>query len=184
MEDRYLKDFVIALIVIFLILLAVKDVALYTKVSSVPQESIYVRLALGEELLQNIHNIESSIKERKNFVFTVTKDPLEQNLIVKTIQDLEQQWKEEVERMVRLETTIIPESGEKKAVISHRGETKVYAIGDSFSKGKITDIRNGEISYLQNGKNLTMKTQKLPEKPKFIQQTQTAQPSNSKENNW
>jgi predicted RND superfamily exporter protein len=182
MEEKYLKDFVIALVVIFTILFIIKVFSLYSRVKTVPEDSIYKELALGDELLENIHNLENSIKERKEFIFTVNSDPLEQNLIVKTIQDLQQQWKEQVESMVRLESTIVPESGKKKAVISHKGETKVYEIGDKFSNGTITDIKIGEIVYKENGKELTMKTEKLPEKPKAIQQS--SQSSNIREYNW
>ncbi|MCF7793794.1 MAG: hypothetical protein K9N09_08600 [Candidatus Cloacimonetes bacterium] len=182
MEEKYLKDFVIALVVISLILLIVKDMSLYSKTGNVPMESKYKELALGEELLQNIHNLENSIKERKDFVFSVTKDPLEQNLIVKTIQDLEMQWREEVENMVRLESTIVPEDGKKKAVISYQGITNIYEVGDTFKKGKITDIRAGEISYNANGKTLTMQIQKLPEKPASIKKSGTN--NKNREYNW
>lgn len=181
MEEKYLKDFVIALIVIFFILLVVKDMSIEAKTSAVPMESQYKEMALGEQLLQNIHNIESSIKERKDFVFSVTKDPLEQNLIVKTIKDLEMQWREEVERMIRLESTIVPETGNKKAAISHQGKTTIFEIGDSFELGKITDIRSGEISYTANNKQHILKIQKLPEKPATIQQTSNKR---TREYNW
>jgi len=128
-------------------------------------------MALGEELLNKIQNIETSIKDRKQFVFTVTKDPLEQNLIVRTIKDLELQWREEVENMVRLESTIVPESGSKKVVISYKGETKIYEVGDKFAKGIITEIRQGEISYRTNGAIEILKIEKLPEKPAVIQKS-------------
>ncbi|HPR17624.1 MAG TPA: hypothetical protein PLD62_05205 [Candidatus Cloacimonadota bacterium] len=183
MEAKYLKDFVIAMIILSLILLVVKDMNLNSKTRMIPLESKYKKLALGEQLLNQIHDLENSINQRKDFVFTVTKDPLEQNLIVKTIKDLELQWKEEVEKMVRLESTIVPENGEKHAVISYGGETKIYSIGDTFPKGKITEIKSGEISYVANGKTLTLPLQKLPEKPAAIKQT----PGTSKttrEYNW
>ena len=123
MEEKYLKDFVIALVVISLIVLLIKDLNLYSKVKVIPANSKYENLALGEQLMEKIQEIETSIKDRKDFVFTVTKDPLEQNLIVKTIKDMEMQWKEDVENMVRLETTIVPEYGKKKAIISYKGKT-------------------------------------------------------------
>ena len=171
MEEKYLKDFVIALIVIFCILFVIKDMNLHSKVKVVPEESKYSKMALGDELLRKIQNIESSINDRKSFTFTVTKDPLEQNLIVKTIKDLQMQWREEVENMVRLESTIVPESGNKKVVISYKGETKIYEIGDKFAKGLITDIRQGEISYKTNGVIKVMNIEKLPEKPAIIQKS-------------
>jgi hypothetical protein len=47
MEDKYLKDFVIALVVIFLIALVWKDLNLYSKVNEIPQESKYKKIGLG-----------------------------------------------------------------------------------------------------------------------------------------
>ncbi|MCK4653182.1 MAG: hypothetical protein KAU01_01930 [Candidatus Cloacimonetes bacterium] len=183
MEKKYLKDFVIALVVILFIAFGIKDYNLYKKVEKIPSESKYKKIALSEQLLGQIHNIERSIKDRKQFVFTVTKDPLEQDLIVRTIKDLEKQWREDVENMVRLESTIVPEKGKKKVAISHKGKTKIYTVGDEFVYGKIIDIREGELTYLNHGKTRILKLQKLPEKPKEILQS-TKKTKKSREYNW
>ena len=165
MEDKYLKDFVIAFVVIILLAFAIKDYYLYQKIKVVPEESKYEKLAIGEVLLQQIQNIDTSIRDRKDFIFTVTKDPLEQNLIVKTQKDIEKQWREKIEKMVRLESTIIPENGLKRAAISYDGETKIYKIGDDFENGKITDIKEGEITYSYSGKTGNLSVEKIPPKP-------------------
>ena len=183
MEHKYLKDFVIILIVVFMIAFGMKDYNLYHKVNKVPNDSMYKKIALSEGLLTEIHNIEESIKDRKQFVFTVTKDPLEQNLIVKTIKDIEKQWREEVENMVRLESTIVPEHGRKQAAISYKGKTVIYSVGDKFIKGKITDIREGEITYTYQNTVGDLKLQKLPERPQEIKQT-TSKTKKSREYNW
>ncbi len=182
MEEKYLKDLVIALIVITLIVLGVKCNSLYNDIKVVPVESKYKKLALSENLFNQIEDIEQSIQDRKEFVFTVTKDPLEQNLIVKTIKDLEKQWRQEVERMVRLESTIVPEVGKKLAAISHKGKTKLYSIGDNFFYGKITDILKGKIVYSYKGRNNILALQKLPDKPEAIDNSNEV--SQEKKYNW
>ncbi|MDO9578850.1 MAG: hypothetical protein Q7J16_13285 [Candidatus Cloacimonadales bacterium] len=184
MEDKYLKDFVIALIVIFIILFIIKDMNLYSKVKDVREESKYSEMALGDELLGQIQKIESSIQDRKQFIFTVTKDPLEQNLIVRTIKDLELQWREEVENMIRLESTIVPEKGKTQAVISYKGITKIYQVGDKFAKGVITEIRQGEISYKNDGVTGILKIEKLPEKPAVIQKKSAKNKKSELDYNW
>ena len=173
MEEKYLKDFVIALVVILLIAFGFKDHSLYGKIKKIPEESKYKKIALGDDLMKQIRNIERSIQDRKQFKFTVQKDPLEQDLIVKTMKDLEKQWKKEIENMVRLESTIVPEKGRKRAAISYKGKTKLYSIGDEFAKGKITDIREGKIIYVYNGREGILKIQKLPEKPAEIVKKKT-----------
>ncbi|MCF7920449.1 MAG: hypothetical protein K9N06_11115 [Candidatus Cloacimonetes bacterium] len=192
MEEKYLKDFIIILVVILLLAFGIKTSSLYKKVLEVSEESEYKKMALSEQLLQKIQQIDSSIQDRKNFVFTVDKDPLEQNLIVKTQKDLEMQWRDEVENMVRLEMTVIPDTGEKKAAISYKGSTTLYGVGDKFdlggaigngAKGEITDIRPGEISYLINGKQLDMQLKPIPPKPASIK-TSTNKAKSIREYNW
>lgn len=168
MEKRFFKDFVIIIGIVLLIAFAIRVFYLYQDSQEVAKHSRYKEIALKDTLLNKIHKIEKSIKDRKQFTFTVEKDPLEQNLIVKTNKDLEQQWKQEIEKMVRLESTIIPEDGDKLAAIAHKGKTRLYKIGDNFVRGKILDIRQGEITYSYFGQNKTMKLKKIPPKPKEL----------------
>jgi len=167
-EHRYLKDFVIAISVIMLLVFAIIDYYLYQDVAKVPQDSKWKTMALGEDLMNKIQNIETSIADRKQFAFTVQKDPLEQNLIVKTKTDILKEWQEQVRNMIRLTSTILPETGKKAASFSYKGETKEYFIGDKIAGRKITDIQNGKVTYVYNGRKGTFKLQPIPEKPQII----------------
>jgi len=168
MENKYLKDFVIVVAVLMLLAFGLKIYYTYQQVNTIPQESKYKKLALSEKLLKQIQDIEASIKDRKSFIFSVEKDPLEQNLIVKTIKDLEKQWREEVGKMIRLESTIIPESGDRLASIAHNGESNTYKIGDEFMGRKIVSIGSGELGYTYRGTNGTLTVTELPPKPEAI----------------
>ncbi|MBC8527244.1 MAG: hypothetical protein ISS28_03665 [Candidatus Cloacimonetes bacterium] len=181
MEQKYIKDFVIALVVILLISFGIKDYYLYNNVKEIKKESKYKEIALGEQLLNQIQNIENSIQDRKQFVFTITKDPLEQHLIVRTQKDLEKQWREKVENMIRLESTIIPENGPKMAAIAYGGKTEIYKIGDKFENGEIVDIREGEITYAYHGKIGILKIQQIPPKPVEISDKKSKK---HREYNW
>jgi hypothetical protein len=190
-EQKYLKDFVIVLVVIMLLAFGIKTSSLYKKIVDVPDDSKYQKMGLGEKLLHQIQEIDTSIRDRKNFYFTVEKDPLEQNLIVKTQKDLEKQWREKVESLIRLEMTILPEIGEKKASISYKGMTTLYGIGDKFELGTnfssgaigmITDIQPGMITYKYNGKDYEMKLSKIPPKPAKLKTVNKAK--SIREYNW
>lgn len=165
MEKKYLRDFVIVLIVLLLLACGYWNYIQLGKANKVAEESKYKKIALSQELLDQIQELEESINDRKGFVFTVTKDPLEQNLIVKTQQDLEKQWREKIENMVRLTATILPQNGEKLASIAYQGSNDLYSIGDVFTLGKIVKISEGKIVYSYNGKNYSLTIEKLPPKP-------------------
>ncbi len=182
MEEKYLKDFVIILVVISLIAFGMKNVSLFSKLKEVPKESKYRELGLGDKLLSQIKEIEESIQDRKDFVFTVEKDPLEQNLIVKTMKDLQAQWHKMIENLVHLESTIIPEVGKRRAVIAYQGKANVYKVGDNFVKGKITAINQGEITYSYRGSVGKIKVKKLPPKPVELQTA--GKTKSNREYNW
>lgn len=167
-EHKYLKDFVIAISVIMLLVFAIVDYYLYLDVTKVPTHSKWKNMALGEDLLHKIQNIETSIADRKQFSFTVQKDPLEQNLIVKTKKDILKEWQEQVKNTIRLSSTILPEAGKKAASFSYKGETKEYYIGDKIAGRKITDIQNGKVIYVYNGREGVFTLQPIPEKPQII----------------
>jgi len=92
MQEKHIKDLVIGIAFIMLLVFTVNDYSLYHKTNKIPKESKYTNIALDETLLSQIQSIEHSIKDRKSFNFTVTKDPLLQDLIVKTRLDLQKQW--------------------------------------------------------------------------------------------
>ena len=181
MENKYIKDFVIAIVILVILAYGIQNYYLYQKTDGVPFESKYKKIALSEKLLKQIHNIERSIQDRKQFVFSVRKDPLEQNLIVKTQKDLEKQWREDVENMIRLQATIIPETGDNIASISYKGKTNQYVIGDSFSNRKIVDIQSGKVVYTYKGMTDELVVKKIPPKPAEIQ---TKKSKRKTEYNW
>lgn len=168
MENNHLKDFVISIVVICFILFGIKDYYLFNHAEKIPYNSTYRDLALNKGLLDKINNIEQSIQDRKSFKFNVKKDPLEQNLIVKTQKDMEAEWRKKVENMLRLEYTIIPATGNKIASIVYKGKTQNYEIGDKFAFGTIVNITAGEIVYKQKDFVGTLKTEKIPPKPEML----------------
>jgi len=69
-------------------------------------------------------------------------------------------------------------------VISYKGETKIYQVGDKFAKGTITEIRQGEISYKNNGISGILPIEKLPEKPAVIQKKSAKNKNSELDYNW
>ena len=168
MENKYLRDFAIVAILFAVIALGIKNYYLYNKEIKVPEQSRYKNLALSQDQLKQIQGIETSIDDRKNFVFTVTKDPLEQNLIVKTMKDLEQDWIDKVQSMVRLTATFISNDGSRYASISYKGKNLVYKVGDKIAGQKITKIGEANIKVMFNGGEKILKIQPIPDKPKAL----------------
>ncbi|MCL1826879.1 MAG: hypothetical protein FWG20_02455 [Candidatus Cloacimonetes bacterium] len=164
MQDRYIKDLALSLGVIILIIFGIRVYYLYAKVSKVQEHSIYSQRALSPELLDQIAQIEDSIKERKNYRFTVRRDPLKQDLIVQTRLDLLKEWEEKVKRMMRL-TAIIGEDENQRAIIEWNAKSNVVAVGDVLNNKRITRIGVNEVDYIENGIKGTFVPQPVPPKP-------------------
>ncbi len=171
MEYRYLKDFAIILVVIMLAVFAYMVYRHYETVSKVPMDSKYKNLSLSDDLLKQIQEIEMTIIDRKNFVFTVQKDPLEQNLIVKTMIDLEKEWVKRVQSMLRLASTLIDEDGNKRAAFAYHGEMHLLKVGDRIAGYNIGEIHDGFVMVESNsGMKAKLETEAIPDKPVKIQE--------------
>lgn len=168
METRHFKDLAVAIVVIILAVLLFKSVSVVRTVIEVPEESIYKYLALDEQLLDQIQSIEDSISDRKEFTFTVTRDPLEQNLIVRTRVDIEQEWRRMIESMMRLAATYIDEAGNRRAAIDYKGKMELYSVGDYINNNRITNIDSGKITLAQNGREQVLEVKRIPPKPAQI----------------
>lgn len=168
METRYIKDFTIAVAVIILFVFLLKTVNVVNSAQVVPVDSIHKDMAIDAQLIDQIQQIEHSIRDRMDFVFTVTRDPLEQNLIVRTRVDLEQEWRRRVEEMIRLAATYIDEDGNRRAAIAYRGETRLYGVGDYIDNNRIVDIDVGKITLLYQGRQNTLELKPIPPKPAQI----------------
>ncbi len=168
METRHLKDFSVAVIVIILFIFLLKTVSVVNTVQEIPVDSIHKDMAIDAQLLDQIQQIEYSIRDRMDFIFTVIRDPLEQNLIVRTRVDLEQEWRRKVEAMMRLAATYVDEYGNRKAAIAYRGKTELYAVGDYIEDNKIVDIDVGKITLLYQGHENILELKPIPPKPAKI----------------
>lgn len=177
MEGRYIKDFTIAVVFVMIIVFGVKDFLWFQDAQDYPQEP-NAQMGISEDLKQEIQQIETSIQDRLSFEFTVVKDPLEQNLIVKTIVDYEKQWRREVEAQVRLAGTFITADGKQLATIEHKGVRTDYHVGDNFEFGTITKIEKGRVTYKQGGYQGVLEITPIPEKPSILQTEETAEELN------
>lgn len=170
METRHFKDLAVAIVVIILIVFLFKAVSVARTVIDVPDQSPYKDLALDQELIDQIQSIEDSITDRKSFVFTVTRDPLEQNIVVRTQVDLEEEWRREIEAMMRLAATYIDEHGNKRAAIAYQGKTELYGIGDYINDNRVVHIESGLIRLAQNGIEQDLEVKPIPPKPRQIRE--------------
>ncbi len=175
MDYKYLKDFAISLTIIMLIVFLLRDASLYKKEMNVPVKSVYSKLSVNDSLMATIQNIEKSIQDRKSFIFTVTKDPLKQDLIVQDRIDLLQQWQNMVKNMVRLAGTFIDADGKRTAIISYQGKDTRYYVGDYVAGRKIEEIQNGKIVFIANGQKGTMILEPIPPKPVELEMNKSNQ---------
>ncbi|MCB5229611.1 MAG: hypothetical protein GX122_04010 [Candidatus Cloacimonetes bacterium] len=169
MQLRYVKDFAILLIVIIFLILGVRLYTNHHKANRIPAESVYTKESVSDDLITKIKGIESSIQDRKRFVFTINRDPLRQGNIIKDRLDLEREFMERLHNTFRLSSTAILENGKKSATIEFR-EVNYYAeIGSNIEGRIIRDIGSDWIKYYYNGSVHTTYVQARPPMPDFSQ---------------
>lgn len=167
MQLRYVKDFAIALIVIMLLAFAIRLYSVYYQVEAVPDKSIHSKESVSDTLLNKIKGIETSIQERKNFVFTTTRDPLRQGNIIKDKMDLEKEFEDMVRNTFRLSTTAIDANGNKIAYIEYQDAIHAARIGDTVEGRRILDIGEKTLRYFYAGNTYTIDLKSRPAMPDF-----------------
>lgn len=179
MEGRFWKEFVIALVFLSIVAYGIwaymewedsKIVIKMRRVKGVP-----------EDLKQKIAQIDESIGERKDFVFEMQKgqrDPLEQNLIVKTKVDLERQWREMVESQMRLAGTMEID-GVKLALFEYKGRTQWVEEGGQYEGFTIQEVTDGSVQLALANRTRTLNATPVPEKPSVLKEDDSA-----RELNW
>lgn len=167
MQLRYVKDFAIILIVIIFLVLGVRLFTVNTVINKIPDKSIHTKESVSDTLLNKIKGIEQSIQERKNFVFTTTRDPLRQGNIIKDKFDLEKEFMDMVRNTFRLSGTSISEDGKKIATIDYLGVTYYAQIGDTIEGRRIVDIGEKWMRYFYGGSTVTVDLAPIPPMPDF-----------------
>jgi hypothetical protein len=184
MDFKYLKDFAISLTIIKLFAFALRDAALYKKVNKVPAESEYTTLSVSASLMATIQDIEKSIQDRKMFVFTVTKHPLKQDLIVQDKLDLLAEWRNMVMNTARLSSTFVDEKGIRTAIIAYQGKDGYYNVGDYVAGRRIDDILSGKVVYSINGQKAVMVLEPIPPKPVELENSRNTNAANQQSDNY
>lgn len=167
MQLRYVKDFAIALIVIILLAFGIRLYTVYYQVEAIPDKSIHSKESVSDTLLNKIKGIETSIQERKNFVFSTTRDPLRQGNIIKDKMDLEKEFEDMVRNMFRLSTTAIDENGNKIAYIEYQNAIHAAKVGDTVEGRRIVDIGERTMRYFYAGNTYTVELTARPPMPDF-----------------
>ncbi|MDP2172934.1 MAG: hypothetical protein Q8J62_04090 [Candidatus Cloacimonadaceae bacterium] len=167
MQLRYVKDFAIALIVIMLLAFGIRLYTVYFQVTAIPDKSIHSKESVSDTLLNKIKGIETSIQERKNFVFSNTRDPLRQGNIIKDKMDLEKEFDDMIRNTFRLSTTAIDENGNKIAYIEYQGAIHAARIGETIQGRRIVDIGEKTIRYFYAGNTYSTELASRPPMPDF-----------------
>ncbi len=176
MQLRYVKDFAIILIVISILVIGGRLLSLNRSVSKVPDKSIYSKESVSDTLLNKIKGIEQSIQERKNFVFSINRDPLRQGNIIKDRFDQEKEFMDMVKNTFRLSSTSVTDDGQKIATIEYQDMNYYARIGDTVEGRRITDIGDNWMRYYYGGSTYTVELSPRPVMPDFseIQQQNTS----------
>ncbi|HNU97538.1 MAG TPA: hypothetical protein PKG99_02535 [Candidatus Syntrophosphaera thermopropionivorans] len=167
MQFRYLKDLAMALIAISLIACAIRLISLNEANRKIPPQSKYTHESVSDTLRAQIMSIESSILDRKNFVFSVTHDPLRQGNIIKDRFDMQKEFENAVRNMFRPTGTYIDEeTGKRLVTIEYQDRIYTAGVGDVVEGRKIMWITEQNIGIYYGGPQ-TIPIQPRPPIPDF-----------------
>lgn len=159
MEYRYVKDLAIILLVISVIVLAVFAVKHYNTEQKVDDKSAYAEQEVDSSLLRKAIEIEDGISQRKDFSFSISKDPLKQDIILpKKVDEIKLRLQRRYNE-IRLYGVL--KFGDQILVgIDHKDLESQYKIGDKIT-GSDLRIRSAnpvaQTAVLSDGTKLEVK---------------------------
>jgi hypothetical protein len=167
MQVRFVKDFAIAMIVILLLAYGIRLYSVYIQSNQVPEQSKHTEKAVSDTLLNKIKTIETSIEDRKSFVFSNVRDPLRQGNIIKDRFDLAKEFEQMVLNTFRPTGTYIDqETGKRMVNVEFQGKIYSGGVNDVIEGRRITWINEDNIGIYYGGPQ-TLAVQKRPPTPDF-----------------
>jgi len=158
MEYRYVKDLAYILLVASIIFLAVFAIKHYNTERNVDPKSLYAEQEVDSNLLRKAIEIEQGIKQRKEFSFSITKDPLKQDIILPQKVDEIKLRLQKRYNQIRLYG--VQKFGDKLMVgIEHKDLESQYGIGEQI-QGSNLKVRSADpvnqTAVLSNGTKLVV----------------------------
>lgn len=131
MEYRYVKDLAYILLVASIIVLAVFATGHYNTEQNIDSKSAYAEQEVDSNLLRKAIEIEQGIKQRKEFTFSISKDPLKQDIILPQKVDEIKLRMQKRYNQIRL-YGVLKFDEELLVGIDHKDVESQYRIGDKI----------------------------------------------------
>lgn len=136
------------------------------EIESVHAEDARMVIGTDEKLTETVQNLERTLKERLEYQFDVSVDPLDLTRVITSRKLLEKLGADEFERSkqnMRLAATIVGPENTAAIVIRYMGSNHILRVGDQISGWTVAEIRNRETVLTRNGVKRVLKNQKAPE---------------------
>ncbi|HOZ00502.1 MAG TPA: hypothetical protein PLG20_01705 [Candidatus Syntrophosphaera sp.] len=167
MQLRFVKDLAVGLIIIFLLAYVIRLATVNEKNKQIRAKSIYTNESVSDTLKTRIMAIESSIQDRQNFVFAISKDPLRQGNIIKDRFDRTKEWLEMLRNTFRATGTYLDEqSGRRLVTFEYQDRILSGGVGDVVEGRRITWIGDKTVGIYFGGPQ-TLEIQSRPVMPDF-----------------
>lgn len=153
-NTRLLKDVLFVIIVALIGYMGFRTYQVYQEFRSDEIQSGTDITGLDQELADAVVSMEEALKERQNFAYNQSKDPMDATMIIEfdfsdlyRLQELQARNKE-----MRLSCTVMDEN--PSAVVSYMGQSFIVHVGESIGDKEVVEITqeyvkfdNGDVLY-------------------------------------
>jgi hypothetical protein len=169
MKNRRL-EVINSLLILFLALLFGVGVVQWWRVSrkiqAIHANDAKMVIGTDEKLSETVQGLENALKERLEYQYDDTGDPLDLTKVVTSKRILEKMGLDEFERtklVMRLAATIVGKNGNAACIIRYMGSNHILHIGDELAGYKVTNIDRKTATLVKGGEKKVLYNQKAPE---------------------
>ncbi len=136
------------------------------EIESIHAEDARMVIGQDERLAETVQNLERTLKERLEYQFDTTNDPLDLTRVITSRKLLQKMGVDEFERSkhkMRLAATVVGASGEAAILVRFMGSNHVLRVGDLISGWEVAEISNRQAVLTRGGARRVLHNEKAPE---------------------
>lgn len=165
-QSEILSSFLLLLIAIVVAVGLFQWWRVNQEIERIHMETARMVIGADEKLAETVRDLEQTLKDRLEYQFDLSEDPLDLTRVITSKKLLEKMGVDEFERskqQMRLAATIVGRDGSAAIVIRFQGSNHVLRVGDLISGWTVSEIDEETAVLTRAGARRVLHNEKAPE---------------------
>ncbi len=159
-REDLIASFLLLLLSVVIIVGIVQWVKVEREIKEIHQADAQMTIGTDRKLAETVQSLESTLKERIEYQFDVSTDPLDMTKVITSRKFLEKLGVDRIERMqqtMRLAATVVGSDGSGAIVVRYLGRNHILHKGDMLAGWRVVEIGTRTATLEKQGARRVLK---------------------------